>query len=153
MQHWTLPLIFRICPVNRYLGTKYSSPLLLGLTRKIRNKELLRTPQGIRKFLRFFEATRSEYLLTVFHEKIGPKYSLFLPSRLSAGPKTHDITLQKHPNYLQFFLYLRFTPHKAEQPLQAMELQEKEEYDNEKHIRRLIRISTKITGAFSPNII
>ena len=77
----------------------------------------------------------------------------FLPSRLSAGPKTHDITLQKHPNYLQFFLYLRFTPHKAEQPLQAMELQEKEEYDNEKHIRRLIRISTKITGAFSLNII
>ena len=35
---------------------------------------------------------------------------------------------------LRVFLKLGFTPWKAEQPLQAMELQEKEEEKDEKHI-------------------
>ena len=41
--------------------------------------------------------------------------------------------------FSSIFVWLGFTPRKAAQPLQGMELQEKHEDTNQKHIGRLIK--------------
>ena len=50
-----------------------------------------------------------------------------------------------------YFKY-RFTSYKAEQPIQDMVLQEKEEDKDEKHIGELIRKNPKMTGAYNSRL-